>query len=171
MQLAATPELTLAVHNDLASGDQTLGVCAARGDARQLEQLAKADRVAGDLNRDLDPGSVPEHPPDLRSRAVGLATAGADGAVADPHDHVSRPGRQRERQEIAHGTTVPAVRTNQLVDNGHRLGPNRNRRVAPATRQRSGSEPARSNGPALLLVDQLAAAGGRRVALPEPTVA
>src|SRR5689334_19989511 len=100
MQLAATPEFRLAVHNDLASGDQTLGVCAARGDARQLEQLAKAYRVAGDLNRELDPGSVPEHPPDLRSRAVGLATAGADGAVADAHDHVSRPGRQRERQEI-----------------------------------------------------------------------
>jgi hypothetical protein len=36
MQLAATPELGLAVHNDLAAGDWTLGVCTARGDSGEL---------------------------------------------------------------------------------------------------------------------------------------
>jgi hypothetical protein len=59
MQLPATPELGLAVHNDLAARDQTLGICAVRDDPGELEQLAKTDHVAGDLNLLLHPGSVP----------------------------------------------------------------------------------------------------------------
>ena len=59
MRLPATPKLGLAVHNDLAAGDQTLGICAARDDPGELEQLAKPDHVAGDLNRLLHSGSVP----------------------------------------------------------------------------------------------------------------
>ena len=48
MQLPATPELGLTVDSDLAAGDQTLGICAARDDSGELEQLAEADHVASD---------------------------------------------------------------------------------------------------------------------------
>src|SRR6185312_2900879 len=92
-------------------------------------------------------------------------------AVTDAHDHVRRPGRQREREEIAHGTAMPAVRTGELVDDGNRLRAERDRRVTPIARKRPCCKPTAASRRALLLMDELAVARGRRVALLEPVAA
>jgi hypothetical protein len=51
MQLAATPQLDLAVDCHLAAGDQRPGIDSVGGGTGVLEQLAKTDHVACDLDR------------------------------------------------------------------------------------------------------------------------
>jgi hypothetical protein len=58
MQLTATPQLDLAVDCHLTAGDQGPGIGSAGGGAGVLEQLAKTDHVAHDLDRLLHAESV-----------------------------------------------------------------------------------------------------------------
>jgi hypothetical protein len=54
---------------------------------------------------------------------------------------------------------MPAVGTGELVDEGHRLGAKRDRRVTPIARERPGCKPAAAIRRPLVLVDQSAVAG------------
>lgn len=66
---------------------------------------------------------------------------------------------------------MPAVGTGELADDGHRLGAKRDRRVTSIAGERPGRQPAATIGRPLLLVDQPAVAGDRRVARLKPVVA
>jgi hypothetical protein len=92
-------------------------------------------------------------------------------AVSDAYDDVSRPGWQREREEIAYWPATSAVRTGELVDDGHGFRAKRDRRVTPIARQGACCKPTAASRRALLLVDQLAVARDRRVALLKPVAA
>ena len=92
-------------------------------------------------------------------------------AVTDAYDDVSRPGRQCEREEIAHRTATSAVRTGELVDDGHRFRAKRDRRVTAIAGEGPCCEPTATSRRTLLLVDQLAVARDRRVALLKPVAA
>jgi hypothetical protein len=80
MQLTAAPELRLAVDRHLPAGDQCLGVPAG-GRTGKLEELAKADHVARDLNRLLHAGSV--SPADGRLRHPRFPGLCDDKAAAE----------------------------------------------------------------------------------------
>lgn len=58
MELSAAPQLRLAVDGHLTAGDQSLGIRPARGSTGKLEQLAKADHVAGDFDQLLHRESI-----------------------------------------------------------------------------------------------------------------
>ena len=126
MELSASPQLRLTVDSHLTASDHGLGVGSARGGTGKLEQLAKADHVAGDLDQLLHTESVSrrirrDHPESCPHDTVCVRIAG--GKSSPPESASWRnPTRLAPGPSFAFGeSAVPARAFNGKHDSA--LGP------------------------------------------------